>query len=120
MEWASLPVLTATKGAHRQVVRGQSYYAGDGLNKSLVKPERVEDVLRAVRTGRAPELKSGGKAAGGAVVVGTGAAVVSHDDGSGWLIGLGVALVFVGIIGFVIWRKRTSIGAKLRDLKERL
>ncbi len=47
-EWASFPVLSATKGAHRQVVRGQSYYAGDGLNKSLVKPERVEARLRHV------------------------------------------------------------------------
>lgn len=44
-EWASFPVLAATKGAHRNVVRGQSYYAGDGLNKSLVKPEAVEKAL---------------------------------------------------------------------------
>lgn len=47
-EWASFPVLSDTKGAHRQVTRGQSYYAGDGLNKSLVKPERVEARLRHV------------------------------------------------------------------------
>ncbi|MCZ4076294.1 hypothetical protein [Agrobacterium sp. LMR679] len=47
-EWASFPVLSDTKGAHRQVLRGQSYYAGDGLNKSLVKPERVEARLRHV------------------------------------------------------------------------
>lgn len=44
-EWASLPVLVDTKGQKRNVVRGQSYYAGDGLNKSLVKPEKVEAVL---------------------------------------------------------------------------
>lgn len=47
-EWASFPVLSDTKGAHRRVMRGQSYYAGDGLNKSLVKPERVEARLRHV------------------------------------------------------------------------
>jgi muramidase (phage lysozyme) len=44
-EWASLPVLAATKGGSRNVTRGQSFYAGDGLNKSLVTPERVEALL---------------------------------------------------------------------------
>ncbi len=48
-EWASFPVLSATKGQHRDVTRGQSYYAGDGLNKSLIKPEQVEQRLRHVR-----------------------------------------------------------------------
>lgn len=47
-EWASFPVLVATKGAHRQLSRGQSYYAGDGLNKALVPPERVEAILNEV------------------------------------------------------------------------
>lgn len=47
-EWASLPVLDAVQGSHRKVARGQSYYAGDGLNKSLVKPERVEVTLALV------------------------------------------------------------------------
>jgi muramidase (phage lysozyme) len=45
MEWASLPVLADCDGARRRVKRGQSYYAGDGLNKSLVSPERVEAIL---------------------------------------------------------------------------
>lgn len=54
-EWASFPVLKATKGAHRQVPRGSSYYMGDRLNKALVKPETVEAVLdRAKATGLAP------------------------------------------------------------------
>lgn len=48
-EWASLPVLADTKGAHREVKRGQSYYAGDGLNKSLTKPVTVEQVLAQVQ-----------------------------------------------------------------------
>ncbi|ODR92458.1 hypothetical protein [Sinorhizobium alkalisoli] len=48
-EWASLPVLAETRGAKGKVRRGQSYYAGDGLNKALVRPERVEAVLQRVR-----------------------------------------------------------------------
>lgn len=48
-EWASFPVLAPTKGATRALVRGQSYYAGDGLNKSLTKPETVEAVLDKVK-----------------------------------------------------------------------
>ena len=51
-EWASLPVLKDTKGQKRPVTRGQSYYAGDGLNKSLVDPERVETTLKEVLAGR--------------------------------------------------------------------
>ncbi len=45
MEWASFPVLFSTRGAHREVKRGQSYYAGDGVNKALVSPEKIEDLL---------------------------------------------------------------------------
>lgn len=52
MEWASFPVLTVCTGAHRQLQRGQSYYAGDGLNKALVKPEKVEAVLNEVRAAK--------------------------------------------------------------------
>lgn len=48
-EWASFPVLAPVKGATRTLARGQSYYAGDGLNKSLVKPEAVEAVLDRVK-----------------------------------------------------------------------
>ena len=45
MEWASFPVLADTKGAHRYLRRGQSYYAGDGLNKALVRPETIEAII---------------------------------------------------------------------------
>jgi hypothetical protein len=51
MEWASLPVLAPTKGAHRQLQRGQSYYSGDALNKSLVSPERVEAIIALAKSG---------------------------------------------------------------------
>ncbi|WP_427023056.1 hypothetical protein ACP4J4_10465 [Aureimonas ureilytica] len=47
-EWASFPVLAAVQGAHRQLQRGQSYYAGDGLNKALVRPEAIEGLLSEV------------------------------------------------------------------------
>lgn len=44
-EWASFPVLTDTKGANRDVKRGQSYYAGDGVNKALLDAMDVETTL---------------------------------------------------------------------------
>jgi len=44
-EWASFPVLNDMQGASRLLKRGQSYYAGDGLNKSLIAPEVVERLL---------------------------------------------------------------------------
>lgn len=50
MEWASFPVLAATDGSKRPISRGQSYYAGDGLNKALVKPEAIEAVLDRVKS----------------------------------------------------------------------
>lgn len=49
MEWASLPVLRRRKGARRTVNRGQTYYAGDGLNKAFHKPEVIEKALRALK-----------------------------------------------------------------------
>jgi muramidase (phage lysozyme) len=45
-EWASLPVLSDVKGKKR----GQSYYAGDGLNTARYKPEEVEAMLQQVLT----------------------------------------------------------------------
>lgn len=48
-EWASFPVLAAVQGAHRNVARGETYYAGDKLNKALVSPERVERLLDQVK-----------------------------------------------------------------------
>jgi muramidase (phage lysozyme) len=55
MEWASLPVLVDTSGAHRTVTRGETFYAGDGVNKVLTKPEKVEEVLAAsLKAAKAP------------------------------------------------------------------
>lgn len=41
MEWASLPVVTQVRRGNRVVKIGQSYYAGDGLNKAFHKPETI-------------------------------------------------------------------------------
>lgn len=55
-EWASFPVLSPTEGAHRKVARGETFYAGDGLNKALVAPATVEAMLDAVKAlAAAPE-----------------------------------------------------------------
>lgn len=58
-EWASLPVLAATKRGNRSIKVGQSYYAGDGLNKSFHKPETIRAALLDLRNSLkdAPELK---------------------------------------------------------------
>ncbi|WP_287959940.1 hypothetical protein [Filomicrobium sp.] len=55
-EWASFPVLADTRGAHRHIRRGQSYFAGDSLNKALVSPEKVEAVLDQVLAAARIEL----------------------------------------------------------------
>lgn len=52
MEWASLPVLSNIRGAHRQLTRGQSYYSGDALNKSLTQPASVQQVLAEAKAAR--------------------------------------------------------------------
>jgi len=54
-EWASFPVLGNTDGQSRKVERGQSYYAGDGLNRALIAPERVEDVLSIIAAASKPD-----------------------------------------------------------------
>lgn len=47
-EWASFPVLSDLTGAHREVKRGESYYAGDGINASLARASEAEAVLAEV------------------------------------------------------------------------
>lgn len=48
-EWASLPVVTATQGAKRWLKPGQSYYEGDGLNKSHVSVAAFKDAVRSIK-----------------------------------------------------------------------
>lgn len=51
-EWASFPVPSRMKGAHRTVERGQSYYAGDGVNKALIAPDKVWLECEAARAAK--------------------------------------------------------------------
>jgi muramidase (phage lysozyme) len=61
-EWASFPVPSRMKGAHRTVDRGQSYYAGDGVNKALIAPDIVwlacESARKATEITPEPEVPS--------------------------------------------------------------
>jgi muramidase (phage lysozyme) len=82
MEWASFPVLAACKGAHRNLKRGQSYYAGDGVNKALVKPEQIEKLLETAKAGKR-QMTTVEKVAvgvGGGVAAGGGAVVAVEPD----------------------------------------
>jgi len=54
-EWASFPVPSRMQGAHRVVERGQSYYAGDGVNKALVPPDKVWLACEAARDAKVPQ-----------------------------------------------------------------
>lgn len=57
-EWASFPVLSATQGQKRKVTRGFSYYDGDGLNKSLISPPEIENLLaEALKAAKLPPAK---------------------------------------------------------------
>lgn len=80
-EWASFPALKATKGAHRNVSRGQSYYAGDGVNKALVSAADVETVLQhaltLARASVAPPVTTAPVAAPKPVSGGIGGALAS-------------------------------------------
>jgi muramidase (phage lysozyme) len=48
-EWASLPVVTNLFNGKREVEVGQSYYAGDGLNKAFHKPETILALIDALK-----------------------------------------------------------------------
>lgn len=52
-EWASLPVVTAIRGANRELKPGETYYAGDGLNEAFHKPAAILALLDAMRAAAA-------------------------------------------------------------------
>lgn len=65
-EWASLPVPVAMQGGSRYVQSGQSYYAGDGLNKAHATVVEVSAALDEVlRRHRGQPASSGASGAGG-------------------------------------------------------
>lgn len=47
-EWASFPVVRDQRGAKRYVKRGQSYYAGDGLNSAHAQPDEFLKIVREI------------------------------------------------------------------------
>jgi hypothetical protein len=53
-EWASFPVQWDQQGGDRWVRRGQSYYAGDGLNAASASPLEVVDALQECLETSAP------------------------------------------------------------------
>jgi len=142
-EWASLPVLAATKGAHRDLKRGQSYYAGDALNKSLISPAKVEAVLNKVKTAGAvqsaiiiPEIVTvekpvvadpgelGTKPSKSKTVwTWAGAGIMSAISGAGSFLGgldWRVQLLFsAAIIGFAIYgiKRRADLFKAVKDLQ---
>lgn len=48
-EWASVPVVSRIKGHHRIVNPGETYYAGDGLNKAHHDPKVILRLVDALR-----------------------------------------------------------------------
>lgn len=102
-EWASFPVLEDTRGAHRDVKRGQSYYAGDNLNKSLVSPQKVEAVLDRMRL----------------MDLGTAVPIADKMPASKPTSHRNAAVVLLGIVGaatFSIWTWITNLPCSLVNL----
>lgn len=120
-EWASFPVLAPTQGAHRMLDRGMSYYAGDGLNKAGVSPEKVEAVLARVQSPKMapfpPTPLPGGEPAqpptqrpkivpatiGGTLI----AAAIAFANGIHWsVIIFGALVIAVGVVAFTLIRRK--------------
>ena len=114
-EWASLPVLRNMQGSSRSINRGQSYYAGDGLNKAHVLPRDIERVLQSIRhADPAPEPRESlaqsntVRVSSAQVAAATGAAAtaVGTLDGSAQII----ALFFAGVMALAaLWVLRDRL-----------
>ncbi|MDH6229591.1 muramidase (phage lysozyme) [Mesorhizobium soli] len=124
-EWASLPVLATVAVGKRKVVRGQSYYAGDGLNKALVAPERVEAVLDKVKAAKSeaePAAKADTAPLGKSkrlwtwlTTGGTGVGVLSGVAGLDVWLQRGIGVLLIGLAVYAIAtmpdvRKRLGLG----------
>lgn len=53
-EWASLPVVTRIKGQKRIVEPGETYYAGDGLNRAHHNPAAIMGLVDALKSTEKP------------------------------------------------------------------
>lgn len=114
-EWASLPIPFDVNGKKA----GQSYYAGDGLNKAHAPLdgflEAVEDVKDRARpeprenVAQTKTIKGGGAAGAGIALQQCGqqltdAAIGFPEELARWMV-LGGTLVAIAGIGFVIWSR---------------
>lgn len=106
MEWASMPVLTAIRGAKANLQPGQSYYAGDGLNASHAPLEGFRAALAAVLEPEpAPPVTS--PAVGSVVVGGSVVAAASAAAGIPLDVLVGAAFLLVAAVAaFLIIRRR--------------
>lgn len=110
-EWASFPVLVDCQGAHRWIKRGETYYAGDKLNKALITPTQVEALLKRAKGGTytppAPTPKPKPTEVvigGGAVVTGGGGAVAAAQQGH-WGLAIVLAIIVAAVVAFIVIRK---------------
>jgi hypothetical protein len=55
-EFASFPVPYAMQGHRRQVQKGETYYAGDGLNRALHDPDTLFQQLNDIKAGGTGEI----------------------------------------------------------------
>lgn len=78
MEWAALPMPKKMKGHRRMVEAGQSYYAGDGRNKSHITVAEMKKVLGVVAGGG-----GGSVSIAGLDVDGVGEGIGDSDSDSG-------------------------------------
>ncbi len=69
MEWASLPVLADSQGDRQRIRRGQSYYAGDGLNRALCGRKSWKPCFAAVAGSRSTRGRGGPRGEAAALVV---------------------------------------------------
>ncbi|WP_295813453.1 hypothetical protein [uncultured Nitratireductor sp.] len=99
---ASFPVLGDTRRAHLHVRRGQCYYTGDSLNKSLVSPQNLDKPLTKSKTVWQWIITS--------VIV---PVLAVFDD---WRVQLAIVLIVAGFAVYAIKRRR-DITKVYRDLK---
>lgn len=108
-EWASLPVPFDVKRGDRVVKRGQSYYAGDGLNKAHADVDEFLNVIKSVVDTPAPEPRSSvtqtktakGIGAAGAGVVGAAGTAIGSLDGNAQIILIGFLCVSAVALGWM-------------------
>lgn len=128
MEWASLPVLAPTKGAKRTLKRGQSYYAGDGLNKALVAPSRVEGLLddALVAAAPMPEIEHvrvpvempgldkplGKSRTAWSAIGGLAATIIASMSALHWAASIALIVVAAGFAAWILYDRRQKARAQ--------